>query len=591
MTKRRAWIVVPAVCLALLTAASAGAAESALQLIPKEALGFGIVNRLADSDAKLTKLSLQMQIPNPGLLGLAKSSTGVDKGLDENGSAVFVAMPGKHEDDDEPIILAFFPVTDFQQFIKPLKPKDTSGRLIKVKVVNARFLVAEHKGYAAFAEPQHRDVLKRVLDSPNNAAEDLAPHRKWLAETDGAVVAMSPGLKLISVKMQEELRDMREMMGRLDEESNPAIVVLEMYASIFKFAGEEVHLLGYGARMDKQGTLHVTTRIQFTPGGKLAEAMASVRPPKEDLLAGLPGGPFVAAGGGLLPEGAMEGLIRFSADFMKAARGLYGLSDEQAEKFAEISTKNFKDIRSMSMMLGVGKLGDPVYSNILAVMRVDGAKQFLAKYKEMIAALNEFVKAAKKHSILGKMHVQEVTVGGLPGLQISMDYPQGPWVEDTPEYEQIMAKMFGPGGRMNFFLVAADEQTVLIGYTNKALLLEGLKLLKQSKPGLAGDGSIARTARLLPSGAQWVGYWSPKGTIDFINRVVPMFTPPGVFFKLPEFDPTPPIGFSVVFSAAGLEGEMVVPDAVLKAIGRYVIKCKKIEFGPDGMVPPAPDRI
>jgi hypothetical protein len=62
-----------------------------------------------------------------------------------------------------------------------------------------------------------------------------------------------------------------------------------------------------------------------------------------------------------------------------------------------------------------------------------------------------------------------------------------------------------------------------------------------------------------------------------------------VTFKLPDFDPTPPIGFAVTTGPNEVRSVMVVPTAVMKGIAGYVMKIQQMSQAgaPGAVAPPA----
>jgi len=583
MFQRRSFAVLPAVLLAALSATPALAAEDVLDVIPDGSLGFVVVNRLAETDAKAVQLGARMQLPVPSLMALLKMSTGVQQGLDEKGSAAVVLMPAEN-DNAKPIQILMVPVTDFGQLIGQLKPKDTDAKPVEVEILGKPFLVGSRHGYAVFAKPKHGNVLKSVLesDSPAGGLDDVAPMRNWLSENDVAAVLTRRGVKLLVAKAQQGLRHVKAEMAKVPEEMKQdmeaAISVFGVYEDILQTVGgeKETEIYAAGVRVDEQGALWVTDWTRFDADGHLAKILADVKPQEQDLLAGLPARPFVAVGAGALPESMAKALTQFSIDFMKSVPELYGLDEEQVEKLGEISAQSMTGIRAMSMMLGVGKPSDPIYSDLAFTMTVDDAPAYMAKYKKSIEAMNELVEGAED-SILQGTKLTEVKIGGKPGLKISMKFPTTPQVKNIPNYEQMMEKMFGRGGRITIFMAAADEHTIVAAYTKRAMLVRSLRVARGIEPGLAAEKNVAVTVAMLPPGAQWVGYWNPKGTIDYFNRIIPVFAPkPEADFRLPDFPATPPIGFAAKTDSDGLRGYMVVPAPVLKAIGEFVVEAKKL---------------
>jgi len=578
MSRRCAFTTVTVTCLVLLAATVAQAAEDLLSVIPEQSLGFVLVNRLAESDAKIQALCRQMQLPAPSPLSMLKAQAGIKQALDEKGSAAIVVMPGE-EAGSPPAAVLFLPVTDYPQFIGQLKPEDASAKIVEVRIADQSLLVGNRGGYAVAVKPSNRHVLEQVLDLPKRPAADVAPLGELLADGDLAGVVTRRGVELLSAKGQAALQQAKKELAALPDDKKlgmeAAIAVFGVYERIVKAAGEEINSYAFAARIDDGGNLHVAERLRVTPGGQAAKMLSQVKPPAGNLLAGLPEGPFVFALAGVLPESAGECLMQFSAEIMKAAPGLYGLNGEQVDKLIEISRQSVKRLRGMSMMMGVGQPGDPIYSNLAVVETVDDSKAFLAEYHQTIAVMNELLKDAK-NSILAPSKLQEVEVGGTPALEFTMKIPTTPAAANVPNYDELMKKLFGPGGEIAVFFAAADDHTIVASYTGKKLLQQSLEAVKGTSPGLAGDPGLAKTAAMLPSGAQWVGYISPKGTIDFVKRVIPLFAPEGkAASDLPEFPPTPPIGFAVKTTPDGVRSHTVVPAEVWKAVGGFVAELKK----------------
>ena len=138
-------------------------------------------------------------------------------------------------------------------------------------------------------------------------------------------------------------------------------------------------------------------------------------------------------------------------------------------------------------------------------------------------------------------------------------------------FPNLLEALFGPGGKIRIFMAAADEHTVVAAYTRRAALRRCLRATKRPRAALVADEGVAATAALLPSGAPVVGYWSPKGTIDFINQAISLFAPDEQSkFALPDFPETPPVGLAATISADEVQTDVVIPGEVLKAIGAYV---------------------
>ena len=238
-------------------------------------------------------------------------------------------------------------------------------------------------------------------------------------------------------------------------------------------------------------------------------------------LAGLPDGPFVVAGGVALNEELSKALMTFSISIMKRMHGVYGLSEEQVDKMAEISHNTMKGIRAMSMLFQVGQNDEPLYAKMGLIMRVDDSRQFMARYEDQLKRYAEFLNGVD-NPLFQPIEVEKTEVGGIAGLKMSMKTPQLPDNMKTPAQPQMMKLMFGPEGKINAWIVPADEHSVVVGYVNQKLLQRTIDAVKQGKPGLAGLAEVKQTAALLPSDAVAVGYVSLSGLATLSSRSSPL---------------------------------------------------------------------
>ena len=119
-------------------------------------------------------------------------------------------------------------------------------------------------------------------------------------------VILRPGIKRVSAKVQQGIERMQSTLAQAGENAQAAAAVFDMYAKMLQTAEKEVSACGFGLLLDKQNVLHVTSRTSLVPDGKWARFVAQVRPAKENLLAGLPAGPFAAAGGGAISDALLD---------------------------------------------------------------------------------------------------------------------------------------------------------------------------------------------------------------------------------------------------------------------------------------------
>jgi hypothetical protein len=572
MSRRRVLPIVLAFLVAMATAVPVRAADDVLSVIPSDALGFVVVNHLADFDAKLQKTAQEMQLPMPSPLAAFKAKSRIGEGLDEAGSAAVVAMPGAGAD-SKPAGLIFLPVTDFGKLIAPLKPENPSARIVEINSEHGAAVVAKLGAYAVGTDKKHRAVLQKALDATKHVSDDMPFLQPWLGKQDVVGVLTLRGVKLVCTKAQEGLEAARASIEAMGKEKNPAADAVKMYEYLFKLAEKHVTAVAVGGQIEKDGVVRITKRVRLT--GVEGLAGAPPRVPEKRLLAGLPAGPFVLALGGTWGESVSEAMMKLSLGLMKAMPDLYGLSSDDVDKIMEISRESMKQLKGMAFMIGVAEPGEPLYSNMTFSMQVEDTQKYFAEYEKQLAAMNEILKKAKS-PIMSAMTVEKIDVDGLPGLEVEMKMPELPGMENAPNFADVMKNLFGPGGKIRIFMVPADKHTVVAAYTSRASLVRCIRAVKKPGTALAAEPGVAKTAALLPPGAPLVVYWSPQGTIAFVDQAIALFAPAEARVKLPAFSETPPIGMAGTFSPAEIQWHVVIPAEVLKAVGKYVGEVKKM---------------
>lgn len=565
------------VSVLVLTAWLAGAAaDDVLKIIPDNALALSMVHRLAETSGKLQKMAQLMQAPAISVLDQAKSAAGVAKGVDDKGTAAILVMPGKSADADPRVLLAV-PVTDYRQFIGQLSPAKPEEKVTEVEVMNRKFLAGSRDGYAVFAETGDRQTLEQVLTTKQSLAGHLAELDSWLAENDVAFVATRAGVQFFAAKAQQGLKKAAEQFSSDPDDPMAAMrSAFDIYAGAVRVAEQEVSLAAIGIHLNPDSTLRVTSRVRFTKGGEAAKCFAGVKPATGDLLAGLPKGPFIVAFGGTLPKSLTEAAMTLSTALIKKNPKTYGMNPEQAEKLAKLSAKPVESVHSVALVMKTAKRSDPIYSNMFGILRVDHAAGMLDTYEKQIADTNKVIKEAKG-GMLRPMTVKRTRVGGKPALEMEMTIPFPKASQAMPSQQKMMELMFGVGGRLRATLVAADEHTVVLGYNAaKDAMDASLEAAKTGRSGLSAESDVAATTALLSPRAQWIGYVSPAGYVNLMDRIIRITMAAmsdggaaAVKFHLPPFPKSPSIGVAAKASPEEIRGELVVPAAVFKAIGEY----------------------
>jgi len=580
MFRRSAFVTVPALALVLVMAVASRAADDPLKIIPRDALGWGVINHLADGDAKIQKLAGIVGAPQMSLLDLAKDKMGLKNGLDTKGAFGVIAMPPNDKDDEHtsPTFVLFVAVTDYKAFLGNFEPEKKDEKITEVQVAGQTAAMAERGGYAVFAKTDDRKALERVLASKESIADEAKSLDAWLGDNDVNLVATKTGVKLFAAKGKVALKQFGETLAAMGQ-GDAAKSGLQVYASLLDAAEKNVSLGALGLLVDKAGTVRLVTRAKIIEGGKLAAALADVKPASGDQLAGLPGGSFVFAGGVTLSESLIGPIMGMSIKMMKSSPEIYGINAEQADKLGKASVENFKSMHAASVVMKTGRRDEPLYSNMYGSFSVDNAEQFLAGYEKQIAAMKEILKDAKE-GMFKAPSAKEIEIGGKPALEVEITFPV-PKMAGNPMADKMMQAMFGPDKKSTAYLVKGDEKTIYFSLgVSQEKLLQGIAMGKEQKKSLAADADVAATIALLPAGAHAVALISPRGYIDLIQRLMGTMmgeNAPGL--KIPPFPKCPPAGVAFKAAPGEISAEFVIPAGLMKAVGEYIGTVRQGMFG------------
>ena len=209
---------------------------------------------------------------------------------------------------------------------------------------------------------------------------------------------------------------------------------------------------------------------------------------------------------------------------------------------------------------------------MLLVIKTKDAKAYLENYESAMAEMMKIFKDAG--SPLFSSESQRMEIDGLPVFKLTMNME--PFLRGQgqgPEAKKMMELMFGSGGKMDVYMTVADQQTVVGAYVSPKQLAPAVKAIQEGKPLLSDDAGVAKTAAMLPPGAQWLGLEpARRGRVCSADDESRLFRRAQGVPEIPEFPETPPVGFGVQLSPSGLDTDLAIPAAVLEAISQTVRK-------------------
>jgi hypothetical protein len=350
-------------------------------------------------------------------------------------------------------------------------------------------------------------------------------------------------------------------------------MVFEIYGDLFKTAKSELTFAAAGMRAEAAG-LHLTGRLAFKSGSAAAKFAANFPAPKQKLLAGLPDGDFVFVGGGEVSAKAMEGLYAWSAKMMRAIPGAKDIDEKELDELMKASAESMAGVESMTMAMYVPEADAPLYSSIVGVMKVEDSKKFMTNYPKSIEVMNTLAKKSKS-PFLAEGKIEKTTIDEKEGFELTMKVPNAGGADALTA--EMFKKMFGDAENLKTYVVAADANTVVIGYVTPDAVKRAMK--SAGGKAIAANANLMKAAKLLPEGCQFVTFLSPKGAIDTVMKLVPGIEQSPVPAVVGDFPDTPPFGFGVKISEGGVETDFVVPEETLEAIGATIARGRAVSFG------------
>lgn len=563
MRRSSLWTVLLA--LAFQVPAPAQGVKEALDVIPDDALGFFLVNRLEQTNQKVEGLAKRYKLPtdeNPLAWLLAQ------KGFNGKGSAavlLFADAKGGEAGGDKGVVICL-PVTDYQAFATGLGG-DPTGKAAEVQIgpkgKGMRVVMARKGSFALVADTEHKDLLAIAAKEGKGLGAWGAGLEAYLTENDAAGALTPRGLKAVIGKAMMGLALAKEGIAGAPPEAQFVGQWLEGLERFLKTVESDVTHVAAGVRLDKDNNLQVGMRSLFAKGSGFAKAGAGIKGLPEGPLSGLPAGPFAIAGGGTYDEKTLQALMDLNLQMFKVAAK--DLPAEKLKGLEDAYAMMGKGLRGTGLVFQIGKEGDPLLTKLAGVIHVDNAMDYLERYAkgtEKMSALFQDLKLPGTPT----QEVKKVKINGKPGVETIMDFAGGQPLPD--EAKAVLEKLLGPGGKMTVSQVVLDDKTILMRYTAGDGLKELLEA-KGAKGGLAADPDVVKTAALLPEGSQWALYIHPQGTAQMIDQVVRAVAP--MPLPIPELPKTPPIGVGVKLDGSGIEVRAALPAQVLDVLAQFLI--------------------
>ena len=570
----------------LLLSATAVRAESIVEHLPPDAMGFALARNVSAANGKIEKFLKIFEdlsdTPVPAPWPFVKAATGLGDGLNEQGDVLIALLSGP-DGPAEPRPMLLAAVADYSKFAASIKG-DASGEICRVTIAGEEVLAARRGSYVMLMNVEHRPVMESILASDPTAPAVLAPLSDWINGNDLSLVLTPLGVELLTKLGQDELAKARQ---QLDERTDPAVAEmmkqyrqgLQVYDVSLGFLGAEVDVAAVGLSIDDATNIRISKRFVLDKSGQAAgwgDAPAPSQPP----LTGFPAEPFVFGGGGPTPAGWGEGMASFARKmterFAKGS-GFEKFDEDQWKKVEESWKSVMKGIRSTSFVMLPGKKDDPLISNVFYVVKVDDAQQYIKSSRESYELWNKLLEESSLDlGMMMKYEFEDIEVAGKKGLAMTADMSKVVDDAGLPMFSGLMHSIFGEDGKFRIHLIAADKSTIVTGLASEERLAEAIDHAVAGESGLAESDQVQTTARLLEPGAPWQFFVSPQGVVQWGSRFLALVTAQfgGSVDDIPEYPASPPVGFSWTLTGGQFHAEMVWPVQTLEQLAAYIKKCQ-----------------
>ena len=166
-----------------------------VKLVPADALGLLVIDRLDTLDAKVGKAAAGLGLPLPGPLAALQVVPGLSDCLDTESSIAVAVLKGA-EPGAEPVLVGYVPVKDFAAFAKSFQGEE-AGDFVRLTFDDDSVLAAEKDGFAVMAPDDDQQTLAAALEAAGGFSERLEADLAWVEDRDVAAVMSDSGISVL----------------------------------------------------------------------------------------------------------------------------------------------------------------------------------------------------------------------------------------------------------------------------------------------------------------------------------------------------------------------------------------------------------
>lgn len=505
-----------------------------LKALPADAAAFAAIPDLAAMDANVQGVLQQLQLAGmvPGPLDWIKSSTGVSKGLKDNGSLAFALLSLKDVKTPEEIgnkLVVYIPATKSEELIEALGG-EKDGDVYKITLMGQPSFGAPIDGFVIAAEKA--ETVKAALAATKKGLTLSPTQMKRYPSTD-LFVWINPSS--VSKELQDSLR---EALQNLQKEMSPVAAsqpaAEEQWAQMFNDLQECTVALS----LSQKTGLVLSWFFNPRDGSKTAKQMETIKAVDGSLLKGLPKEPTIGAMGFVVGSGpefkanVQQGMEQAFTVYTGMLKSLgIGITDEQ---IAAIKTPAINLITTLEQgAVSVSGLpeGDEGRLAVTVVAKVADGKAWQKDAHKLFDVFKQIViDAAKQHgeaeekikpiadAFVWKENAEQVDGATVDHFTVDIE-KLATTEQDKAQLENIK-KFVGKEGLVFRFAATSENHVIFTFGGGAKRFAQVIESAKKGDTSLSESASIKSVAGRLPKGPRVMeGYLSLDTLLETIMSV------------------------------------------------------------------------